>query len=153
MGDRIEVGLDLAPDLAEIRVDPVQMEQVLLNLALNARDAMPKGGVIRFSASNSRHNGRCCELPHTLCRGGNTSALWTPRSSICIRTTPARRDAKASVRVYGKAANPARHAAIAALIARSSMVSPMYNGGSGGEDEVGHPKDLRNHFPGSGRPA
>lgn len=44
LAPRIRVELDLASDLPPVRVDLAQMEQVLINLALNARDAMPGGG-------------------------------------------------------------------------------------------------------------
>jgi two-component system, chemotaxis family, CheB/CheR fusion protein len=40
----IEVSLDLAPELPQIRADPNQITQVLLNISVNARDAMPNGG-------------------------------------------------------------------------------------------------------------
>jgi two-component system cell cycle sensor histidine kinase/response regulator CckA len=46
IGDAIEVSLDLAPRLPEVVVDVVCMEQVLMNLVVNARDAMPRGGVL-----------------------------------------------------------------------------------------------------------
>jgi PAS domain S-box-containing protein len=44
--------LDLAADLGRVRADQSQMEQVLLNLALNARDAMPGGGAITIHTRN-----------------------------------------------------------------------------------------------------
>jgi signal transduction histidine kinase len=44
--ENIEVVLDLAPELPMCDGDAAQLERVLLNLALNARDAMPKGGVL-----------------------------------------------------------------------------------------------------------
>jgi hypothetical protein len=44
--------LELAADLGRVHADPSQMEQVLLNLALNARDAMPVGGTLRISTRN-----------------------------------------------------------------------------------------------------
>ncbi|MCA9686189.1 MAG: response regulator, partial [Myxococcales bacterium] len=47
IGENIELVLDLKPELAAIRVDPGQFEQVVLNLVVNARDAMPQGGEIR----------------------------------------------------------------------------------------------------------
>jgi signal transduction histidine kinase/ActR/RegA family two-component response regulator len=42
----VEIHLDLSPDLPDIYADHSQMEQVLMNLALNARDAMPKAGTL-----------------------------------------------------------------------------------------------------------
>jgi two-component system, cell cycle sensor histidine kinase and response regulator CckA len=44
IGDDIDLVITLADEPCPVRVDPVQMEQVILNLAINARDAMPKGG-------------------------------------------------------------------------------------------------------------
>ncbi|MBI5343626.1 MAG: PAS domain S-box protein [Deltaproteobacteria bacterium] len=47
-GERIEMKTSLAKGLPSIRADFGQMEQILMNLCLNARDAMPDGGVIRI---------------------------------------------------------------------------------------------------------
>src|SRR6266851_9294206 len=44
IGERIEIQMNLADDLSIIWADPGQIEQVLMNLCLNARDAMPDGG-------------------------------------------------------------------------------------------------------------
>lgn len=46
IGEDIEVSLDLAPSLPVVRGEPTQLEQVLMNLVINARDAMPRGGVL-----------------------------------------------------------------------------------------------------------
>jgi PAS domain S-box-containing protein len=48
----IGISAGLAPDLAKINADPTQMEQVIVNLASNARDAMPDGGKLRLSTAN-----------------------------------------------------------------------------------------------------
>lgn len=48
----IEVKTILAPNLWPIRVDPVQIEQVIVNLAVNARDAMPDGGRLTIETAN-----------------------------------------------------------------------------------------------------
>jgi CheY-like chemotaxis protein len=52
IGEHIEVRLALDPTLARVKADPAQLEQVLLNLGINARDAMPRGGWLTFSTAN-----------------------------------------------------------------------------------------------------
>jgi two-component system, cell cycle sensor histidine kinase and response regulator CckA len=49
-----EVRLECQPGLRRVRIDPGQLEQVVVNLATNARDAMPGGGVLSISTSNRR---------------------------------------------------------------------------------------------------
>jgi signal transduction histidine kinase len=48
----IQLHLNLAPNLGSIKADPVQITQVILNLALNSRDAMPNGGRLEISTEN-----------------------------------------------------------------------------------------------------
>jgi PAS domain S-box-containing protein len=50
-GPQIRVAVDVANDLPRARADPNQLEMALLNLSVNARDAMPDGGTLRISAS------------------------------------------------------------------------------------------------------
>lgn len=52
IGEDIELVNVLAEDLGRVRVDPGQMEQVIINLAVNARDAMPQGGRLTMETSN-----------------------------------------------------------------------------------------------------
>ncbi len=52
LGEDIEIALELAPDLGRVEVDPTQLDQVILNLGINARDAMPRGGTLTLSTAN-----------------------------------------------------------------------------------------------------
>lgn len=52
IGEDIQVSSELSPDVLRIEVDPGQLEQVIVNLAMNARDAMPTGGLLSISTSN-----------------------------------------------------------------------------------------------------
>ena len=44
LGENIELMVLASPRLGRVRIDPAQMEQVIVSLAANARDAMPSGG-------------------------------------------------------------------------------------------------------------
>jgi two-component system, cell cycle sensor histidine kinase and response regulator CckA len=52
IGDDVMLGASLSADLGSVRVDPGQFEQVLVNLAVNARDAMPNGGQLVIETEN-----------------------------------------------------------------------------------------------------
>jgi signal transduction histidine kinase/CheY-like chemotaxis protein len=52
-GPRVKIELEVPPDLPPVRTDPHQLEMAILNLAVNARDAMPEGGVLTLSAENA----------------------------------------------------------------------------------------------------
>lgn len=49
----IDLKLDLSPAIGRIKADPVQIEQVLMNLSVNARDAMPEGGKLVIETSQT----------------------------------------------------------------------------------------------------
>jgi len=53
ISENIELKTDLAADLAAARADPNQIEQVVMNLAINARDAMPDGGTVTIETRNA----------------------------------------------------------------------------------------------------
>jgi PAS domain S-box-containing protein len=57
LGEAIELVTDLAPDLPRTNVDRGQIEQVLMNLVVNARDAMPRGGRLRIETVRCEADG------------------------------------------------------------------------------------------------
>lgn len=57
IGEPIELVLDLSPFLPVVKADPGQVEQVVLNLAVNAKDAMPNGGKLVIRTSELRVSG------------------------------------------------------------------------------------------------
>jgi CheY-like chemotaxis protein len=67
----IHIQTALAPDLCEVHADPTQISQVLMNLCVNARDAMPGGGTLTIAAENVnltaefvRHHADAAAGPH-----------------------------------------------------------------------------------------
>jgi len=64
IGENIELVTEPAPDLGNITADEGQLQQVIVNLAVNARDAMPKGGTLAIGTGNVTFDGE--------------SALWQP---------------------------------------------------------------------------
>jgi signal transduction histidine kinase len=53
IGEDIEFQTKLTPAMGSVRVDPGQIEQILMNLAVNARDAMPHGGKLILETSEA----------------------------------------------------------------------------------------------------
>ena len=85
LGESIEMRLQLAPDLWHTRVDPGQLENAILNLAINARDAMPNGGRLTVQTSNEPIDAAFCALhsdiepgEHVVVRVTDTGCGMTP---------------------------------------------------------------------------
>ena len=62
VGPNIVLHAEISPDVCAVEVDANQLELALINLAVNARDAMPKGGSLRISCHNEDNGGKI-DLP------------------------------------------------------------------------------------------
>src|SRR6202040_1438240 len=52
IGENIEIATRMIPYLRYVKADPSQIEQIIMNLVVNARDAMPSGGTITIETAN-----------------------------------------------------------------------------------------------------
>jgi two-component system, cell cycle sensor histidine kinase and response regulator CckA len=85
IGEDVTVGIQLADDLASIEADHAQIERVILNLAANARDAMPAGGRLTIETANVEldaeyvaSRGEGAPGPHVLIAVSDTGVGMTP---------------------------------------------------------------------------
>jgi signal transduction histidine kinase/CheY-like chemotaxis protein len=69
LGDRIRLSRECASDLWQVQADPGQLEQVLINLVVNARDAITSRGDVAISAHNVDPSAPESHAPDTLCPG------------------------------------------------------------------------------------
>ena len=92
IGEHIEIKADLAEDLAAVKSDPAQLEQVLMNLCVNARDAMPEGGQLTLETQN-------VELDENFVRAhvGSTSG---PHVLLTVTDTGMGMDAPTQARIF-----------------------------------------------------
>ncbi|MDP2688836.1 MAG: ATP-binding protein, partial [Deltaproteobacteria bacterium] len=81
IGEEITVSTDLAPDLWTVEADEGTIEQVVMNLAVNARDAMPRGGTLTISTRNMAVAEKQCEgIPE--CRPGDVVCLTVSDNGV-----------------------------------------------------------------------
>jgi PAS domain S-box-containing protein len=71
LGEDIELITKLSPALDHVKADPAQIEQVVMNLALNARDAMLKGGKLVIETANAELDGSYGQQKHVDVQPGN----------------------------------------------------------------------------------
>ena len=92
IGDDIEIVMNLAPDLWAVKADPGQIEQVLMNLTANARDAMPKGGKLVLETAN-------VQLDEAYARA-NVNVQTGDYASFVVRDTGAGMDAHTLAQIF-----------------------------------------------------
>jgi len=70
IGEDVQLRTTLAKDMGNVRADPGQLEQVILNLVVNARDAMPTGGTLIIETANAELSEQYAELHQPVVPGG-----------------------------------------------------------------------------------
>jgi two-component system cell cycle sensor histidine kinase/response regulator CckA len=75
IGENIELHTQLAPDLGRTRADAGQIEQVIMNLVVNSKDAMPNGGKIIIESANAKLNYEDLRREYTYIQPGLYAAL------------------------------------------------------------------------------
>src|SRR5262249_11191457 len=87
IGEHIRFSTELEPDLGHVRADPGQIEQVIVNLVVNARDAMPDGGTLTIRTRNVGTEGSYTQPrlgaplgPHVVISVGDTGVGIDPET-------------------------------------------------------------------------
>src|SRR6266446_6387279 len=92
IGEHIEIKMTLAEDLVRVRADAGQLEQVLMNLSVNARDAMPQGGRLALETRN-------VELDEDFVRAHIGSGAG-PHTLLAVSDTGMGMDAATQARIF-----------------------------------------------------
>jgi hypothetical protein len=92
IGEDVDLRLVLGADLGRVSADPGQLEQVLMNLVVNARDAMPRGGVLTIETANAElDEGR---------DGGHPSSKQGPKILLAVSDTGVGMDERTKARLF-----------------------------------------------------
>jgi PAS domain S-box-containing protein len=91
IGEDVDLTIATARDLGRVRVDPGQIEQIIMNLAVNARDAMPRGGKLTIETANvdldqayaAKHLG-VAPGPHVMLAISDTGEGMSPETQALI---------------------------------------------------------------------
>jgi PAS domain S-box-containing protein len=75
IGEDIDLIFSPQSDLKRVRIDPVQIEQILLNLGANGRDAMPQGGRLTIETSNVHLDDNYIQCKHAIVPTGNYALI------------------------------------------------------------------------------
>ncbi|MDA1095166.1 MAG: PAS domain S-box protein [Acidobacteria bacterium] len=90
MGDHVQFRVELDPALRNVRADRSQLEQVIMNLALNARDAMPDGGTLTLATADVRVTEAQARLHPDAVQGAYSRLSATDTGTGMARDTVAR---------------------------------------------------------------
>ncbi len=93
IGEDIELVTVYAPDLWQVEADPGQMEQVMMNLSVNARDAMPKGGTLTIETAN-------VELDEAYFRKHGAETVPGPYVMLAVTDSGAGIDKETQARIF-----------------------------------------------------
>ena len=92
IGEDVELVTSYAPSLGDVMADPGQVEQVIMNLAVNARDAMPRGGRLAIETRNLDGGLECGHVHPQTARG--------PHVVLEVRDTGTGMDADTLARIF-----------------------------------------------------
>jgi two-component system, cell cycle sensor histidine kinase and response regulator CckA len=92
IGEHIELRVVLDPALGRVKADAGQLEQIIMNLAVNSRDAMPPGGKLTIETSNVELDGGYAEM--------HPSAHPGPHVMLSVTDTGCGMDAKTQERIF-----------------------------------------------------
>jgi len=92
IGENITLNMSMDPALGRVKADPGQIEQVIMNLAVNARDAMPQGGQLAIETTNVQLNDTSLSHQDALSPG--------PYVMLAIRDTGCGMDADTQARMF-----------------------------------------------------